>query len=282
MSGTLYICGTPIGNLEDITIRVLNTLKEVDLIACEDTRHTIKLLNHYDIKTKMTSYHEHNKQTKGEELIKEIAGGKNIALVTDAGMPGISDPGSDLVKLCLQNGIPVTCCPGATAQVTGLVLSGISARRYAFEGFLPRDKKERKEVLQSLTSEYRTTVFYEAPHHLTTTLSDLLKALGDRKAATVREITKKHEAILTGTLSFLLDHFTQTEPLGEFVIILEGADKEQAVKDAQDKWLEISFTEHLEIYLQKGASKKEAMKLVAADRGIPKREVYAQLLVDES
>ena len=214
MDGTLYLCATPIGNLGDITLRVLEILKSVDVIAAEDTRNTLKLLNHFDIKTPMTSYHQYNLETKGPKLIEMLKEGKSIALVTDAGMPGISDPGEDMAKRCRIEGIPVTIAPGASAGISALVLSGMEARRYVFEGFLPMDKKERQAVLKNLEKETRTTVFYEAPHRLTDTLSALLKAAGDREAAAVREITKRYEEVRHDTLGGLLEYYKENPPKG--------------------------------------------------------------------
>lgn len=268
--GTLYLCGTPIGNIRDMTYRAVDTLKEVDIIAAEDTRQSIKLLNYYNIKTPLTSYHEHNKASKGPKLIEELKSGKNIALVTDAGMPAISDPGQDLVKLCYKNGITVTAVPGATAVVTGLVLSGLDTRSYAFEGFLPPVKKQRRQVLERLAKEERTAVLYEAPHHLTDTLKELSEALGDRKAVTVRELTKKYEQRKEGTLSQLVEYYEQEPPKGEFVIVIEGYKR-----DKGEEYSHMSVQEHFEQYLTQGLSEKDAMKAVAKERGIGKSQVYA-------
>ena len=275
MSGTLYLCGTPIGNLGDITPRILETLQSVDCIACEDTRHTLKLLNHYQIKNKLTSYHEHNKHEKGKELLNILIEGKNIALVTDAGMPGISDPGEELVALCHSHGIPVTSCPSATAMVSALILSGFSTRRYIFEGFLPKEKKMRAEVLQSFQAESRTVLLYESPHRLLKTLSELTVALPHRQAAVVRELTKKHEEILRGTFAELNELFSEKEIRGEFVIVIEGENPETLKKQAQDAWLALSIEEHMQMYLEQGLSKKEAIKTVAKERGLNKRELYS-------
>lgn len=273
----LYICGTPIGNLEDITYRVVRVLSQVDLIAAEDTRQSVKLLNHFDIKTPLTSYYEHNKDTKGPQLIRLLQEGKDIALVTDAGMPGISDPGEDLIRLCYENNVPVTVVPGATAVVTALVLSGLSSRSYIFEGFLPRNKKQRAEVLERLKDESRTTVFYEAPHHLIDTLEEIYNTVGDRQMAAARELTKKHETVNRGTVGQVLDYFKENEPKGEFVIVLEGKDKEKIKEDKIASFEEMSLEEHLKMYVDKGMTEKDAMKQVAKDRGIGKREVYAYL-----
>ena len=274
----LYLCATPIGNLEDITLRVLNTLKNVQLIAAEDTRHTLKLLNHYEISTPMTSYHEHNKIAKGVYLLERLLEGESIALVSDAGMPGISDPGADLVRLCYENDVPVTVLPGASAAVTALVISGIDTRRFVFEGFLPHDKKECREVLAALKAEHRTIVFYEAPHRLTNTLCQLADALGnDRKAACVRELTKKFEEVRQGRLAELLAYYETTPPKGEFAIVVEGLSLEiQRMHEIADFAL-VPVVEHMKQYLDAGMEQKEAMKRVAKDRGVSKREIYAYL-----
>ncbi len=278
MAGTLYLCATPIGNLEDITFRVIRTLKEVDLIAAEDTRHSIKLLNHFDIKTPMTSYHEFNKRDKGPYLIEKLLEGTNIALVTDAGTPGISDPGEDLVKLAYEAGVPVTSLPGAAACITALTLSGLSTRRFSFEAFLPTDKKEKQQILHELSQETRTIILYEAPHRLVKTLKELRDALGNRKMTLVREITKKHETALKSTISDVISYYEDVEVKGECVLVIEGRNREDMVKEEQDKWTNMSIPEHMEIYLRQGMDKKEAMKAVAVDRGVSKREVYNELL----
>jgi 16S rRNA (cytidine1402-2'-O)-methyltransferase len=277
MYGTLYLCATPIGNLGDITLRVIELLKECDLIAAEDTRNTLKLLNHFGIDTPMTSYHEHNKLSKGPVLIEKLKEGKNIALVTDAGMPGISDPGEDMARLCREEGIPVTVAPGASAVVTALVLSGMPARRFVFEGFIPADKKEASQVLSRLEKETRTTVFYEAPHRLTDTLKALLKAAGNREAACVREITKKYEEVKKDSLENLLSFYSENPPKGEFVIIVGGADEEELRREEIASWESICLEEHMKRYTDSGMSEKDAMKQVAKDRGVSKRDIYAQL-----
>lgn len=274
MSGTLFICGTPIGNLEDITIRCLNTLKSVDVIAAEDTRQTIKLLNHYEIKTPLTSYHEHNKAVKGHKLLEEIKKGKNIALVSDAGMPGISDPGEDLIKLCYEENISVTAVPGPTAEATAAVLSGIGCTSYCFEGFLPKDKKQRKAVLDRLKNETRTIVIYEAPHRIKKTLDELYKLLGNRNAAVVKELTKKHENIFRGSIENIIDFYEKNEPKGEFVLVIEGIGINQIRENEKAYFQNISIKEHIELYLNQGMSNKEAMKQTAKDRGVGKREIY--------
>lgn len=273
----LYICGTPIGNLEDMTYRVVRVLSEVDLIAAEDTRQSVKLLNHFDIKTPLTSYYEHNKDVKGPQLIKLLQEGKDIALVTDAGMPGISDPGEDLIKLCYENNVPVTVVPGPTAVVTALVLSGLNSRSYIFEGFLPRNKKQRAEVIERLVDESRTTVFYEAPHHLVDTLDSIYKTVGDRNIAVARELTKKHETVNRGAVGEVLEYFKENEPKGEFVLVLEGKDKEKIKEDKIASFEEMTIEEHFNMYIEQGMSEKDAMKQVAKDRGIGKRDVYAYI-----
>lgn len=278
MTGTLYLCATPIGNLEDITFRVLRTLKEVDLIAAEDTRNSIKLLNHFEIKTPMTSYHEFNKIEKAYQLVAKLKEGQNIALITDAGTPGISDPGEDIVRICYEEGVPVTSLPGAAACITALTMSGRPTRRFAFEAFLPRDKKERAAVLEELKNETRTIILYEAPHHLVKTITELMNALGDRELTVCRELTKKHEDKLQTTFSELLEYSKEHEPRGEYVLIICGRDREELVKEQQESWESMSLEEHMQLYEAQGVSHKEAMKLVAKDRGISKRDVYQALL----
>lgn len=278
MAGMLYICATPIGNLEDITLRTLRILKEVDLIAAEDTRHSIKLLNHFEIKTPMTSYHEYNKYDKAKILVEKMAAGTNIALITDAGTPAISDPGEELVKQCLEAGITVTSLPGPSAFVTALTLSGRSTRRFCFEAFLPYDKKEREEILQELKTETRTIILYEAPHKLKKTLKDLYGALGDRKLSLCRELTKKHETNFCTTLAEAAAYYETEEPRGEFVLVIEGADKEALKEQALEGFLAMSIPEHVQYYMDQGIDKKEAMKKAAKDRGIGKRDVYQALL----
>lgn len=277
MSGTLYLCATPIGNLDDITLRVLNLLKTCDLIAAEDTRHTLKLLNHFEINTPMTSYHDHNRISKGPYLIEKLKSGLNIALVTDAGMPGISDPGEDLARLCYEEGVPVTVAPGASAAVTALVLSGMATRSFVFEGFLPTDKKEKAKVLARLQREERTVIFYEAPHRLTDTLEELLKAAGNRNAACIRELTKKFEEVRKAPIEELLTFYKENPPKGEFVVIIEGADGEVLRQEEIDNFEKMSLEEHMKLYTDKGMTEKEAMKQVAKDRGLSKRDIYAQL-----
>lgn len=278
MAGTLYLCATPIGNLEDITFRVLETLKTVDVIAAEDTRNSIKLLNRFEIKTPMTSYHEFNKFDKGRQLIEQLLEGKNIAVITDAGMPGISDPGEELVRMAYEAGVPVTVLPGACACVTALTLSGLPTRRFCFEAFLPSDKKERKDVLAELVDETRTIVLYEAPHRLVKTLAELLETLGDRRLTICRELTKKHEEAFRTTFSEALTFYEENEPKGECVLVIEGADREELRRAEQESFGSLSLEEHMDRYLSQGMNKKDAMKAVAADRGVSKREIYAMLL----
>lgn len=281
MQGKLFLCATPIGNLEDITLRVLRTLKEVDLIAAEDTRNSIKLLNHFEIKTPMTSYHEHNKIDKAYQLIEKMKAGTNVALITDAGTPGISDPGEELVRICYQSGIEVSSLPGAAACITALTLSGLPTRRFAFEAFLPRNKKERLAILSSLESETRTIILYESPHHLRKTLEELQQALGDRKITLCRELTKRYETAFATTLSEAVSYYQEQEPKGEFVLVIEGKSLQQLKEEQQQNWKTIPLKEHMIYYEDQGISHKEAMKLVAKDRGISKRDVYAMLMTLE-
>ena len=278
MSGKLYLCATPIGNLEDITFRVVRILKEADLIAAEDTRNSLRLLNHFEIKTPMTSYHEYNKIEKGHQLVEKMLGGLTVALITDAGTPGISDPGEELVKMCLEAGIPVSSVPGPAACITALTMSGLSTRRFAFEAFLPSDKKEKQAVLEELKTETRTIVLYEAPHRLLRTLQELYDTLGERKLTVCRELTKKHETAFQTTLKGAVDWYSVNEPRGECVLVIEGKSRESIEKEKQESWQEISIEEHMERYESQGVSRKEAMKLVAADRGSTKREIYQYLL----
>lgn len=278
MSGKLYLCATPIGNLEDMTYRVVRTLGEVDLIAAEDTRNSIKLLNHFGIKTPMTSYHEYNKIEKGKKLIEKLKDGMQIALVTDAGTPGVSDPGEELVKMCYEEGIEVTSLPGAAACITALTLSGLSTRRFAFEAFLPTDKKERQAVLDELKEETRTIVLYEAPHRLVKTLKLLTDVLGDRKVSVCRELTKKHETVFATTLPEALAYYEKNAPKGECVIVIEGKSRQEIREEEKAQWEQLTVEEHMEHYLSGGMEKKEAMKQVAKDRGVSKRDIYQALL----
>jgi len=278
-TGTLYLCATPIGNLEDITYRVLRTLKEVDLIAAEDTRNSIRLLNHFEIKTPMTSYHEYNKIDKAYQLVAKMREGKNIALITDAGTPGISDPGEDIVRICYEEGIPVTSLPGAAACITALTMSGLPTRRFAFEAFLPKDKKEHRAVLEELKTETRTIIIYEAPHHLVRTLQELSDTLGgDRRLTICRELTKRHEEKLQMTLADSLSYYEVNEPRGEYVLIIAGRSREEMKKEEQAGWEALSLEEHMAHYESQGIDRKEAMKRVAKDRGVSKRDIYQALL----
>lgn len=276
--GTLYLCATPIGNLEDITYRVVRTLGEVDLIAAEDTRNSIRLLNHFGIKTPMTSYHEHNKIEKAYKLAELLRAGKDIALITDAGTPGISDPGEELVRICYEEGLPVTSLPGAAACITALTMSGRPTRRFVFEAFLPRDKKERAAVLEELRKETRTIIIYEAPHHLIKTAEELLEVLGDRELTVCRELTKRHEEKMQTTLAGLLEYSKTNDPRGEYVLIICGLSRARLEEEKQQSWMELGLDEHMDYYEAQGISRKEAMKLVAKDRGISRRDVYQALL----
>ncbi len=278
MAGKLYLCATPIGNLEDITLRVLRVLKEVDLIAAEDTRNSIRLLNHFGIHTPMTSYHEHNKIEKAHRLVEKMQNGQDIALITDAGTPGISDPGEDLVRICYEAGIEVTALPGAAACVTALTMSGLKTRRFAFEAFLPRDKKEREETLKEMERETRTLVLYEAPHHLLKTLQELHGALGDRRLSVCRELTKKFEEIQRTTLGDAVLYYSGHPAKGEFVLVIEGKSRKAIREEEEKSWEKIPIEEHMALYEGKGETRTDAMKRVAKDRGISKREVYQRLL----
>lgn len=278
MSGTLYLCATPIGNLEDMTFRCVRILKEVDLIAAEDTRNSIKLLNYFDIHTPMTSYHEYNKIAKAHTLIEHLENGEDIALITDAGTPGISDPGEELVAMCQEAGITVTAVPGAAACITALTISGLSTRRFAFEAFLPTDKKERQAVLNELTEETRTMIIYEAPHRLVRTLELLRETLGDRRIRICRELTKKHETVFATTIGAAVEYYKEQEPKGECVLVIEGKSRQEQVEEERRKWEEMSIQEHMDYYMNQGIQKKEAMKMVAKDRGVGKRDIYQALL----
>lgn len=281
MSGTLYLCATPIGNLQDMTERVLLTLKEVDLIAAEDTRNSIRLLNHFEIRTPMTSYHEYNKVEKAHYLVAQLLTGKNIALITDAGTPAISDPGEVLVAECQKAGVPVTSLPGCCACVTALTLSGLPTRRFCFEGFLPTDKKEKAFVLEELARETRTMILYEAPHHLKRTLSELLETLGERRITLCRELTKKFETVMPTTLEGAVAYYEENEPKGEYVLVIEGKSRKEIEEEQQKSWESMSIEEHMAFYEKQGIDRKSAMKKVAADRGVGKREIYQALLKDE-
>lgn len=276
--GTLYLCATPIGNLGDITERVLRTLESVDLIAAEDTRNTLRLLNHFGIKKPLTSYHEYNKYTKAEELVTKLHRGASIAVVTDAGTPAISDPGEVIAAMCLEQGIRVTSLPGACALITALTMSGMPARRFCFEGFLPADKKERRYVLTQLQREERTTILYEAPHHLRGTLQELYDNLGDRRITLCRELTKKFEEALPMTLASAIEYYGGNEPRGEYVLVLAGADRAALEEEKRRNFEEMTLEEHMALYTDQGLSRKDAMKKVAADRGVSKRDIYKELM----
>lgn len=280
MAGTLYLCATPIGNLQDMTPRVVETLQMVDVIAAEDTRNSIRLLNHFDIHTPMTSYHEFNKVEKAKQLVAQLQSGKNIALITDAGTPAISDPGEVLVQFCQEAGITVTSLPGACACITALTMSGLSTRRFCFEGFLPADKRERKAVMEDLMDESRTMILYEAPHHLVKTLEDLYRTLGERRLTLCRELTKKFETILPTTLEQALRLFEKEDPRGEYVLVVEGKSLEERKKESQEDWQELSIEEHMAYYEKMGMDQKSAMKQVAKDRGVGKREIYQAINIE--
>ena len=275
MAGMLYLCATPIGNLGDMTPRVVETLRQVDVIAAEDTRNSIKLLNHFEINTPMTSYHEYNKVEKAHQLIAKMQEGQDVALITDAGTPAISDPGEVLVAMCHEAGIAVTSLPGPAACITALTLSGLSTRRFCFEGFLPADKKEKAMVLEELKQESRTMILYEAPHHLVKTLEELYQNLGNRRITLCRELTKKFETILLTTLEDALEKYESEEPRGEYVLVLEGKSFEQKKEEAIKSWEEMTIEEHMAYYEAQGMDNKSAMKQVAKDRGVGKRDIYS-------
>ena len=281
MAGTLYLVATPIGNLEDITFRAVRILKEADLIAAEDTRNSIRLLNHFDIHTPMTSYHEHNKIEKAKTLLNKLREGQNVAVITDAGTPGISDPGEEMVRMCLEEGIPVTGVPGPAACVTAVTISGQPCRRFAFEAFLPKNKKERSRVLGEMARETRTMIVYEAPHHLKGTLKELAEALGDRSITLTRELTKKHEEVEKTTLYQAMEIYETKEPRGEYVLVIAGKSKEEAVEESKKQWEEMTVEEHVAMYEEQGMDRKEAMKAAAKDRGVSKRDIYQQLMRQE-
>ena len=282
MAGTLYLCATPIGNLEDMTYRAVRILKEVDLIAAEDTRNSIKLLNYFEIKTKMTSYHEYNKVDKAVYLVNKLREGLDIAVITDAGTPGISDPGEELVRQCYEAGVEVTSLPGAAACITALTMSGQKTRRFCFEAFLPKDKKEKSRVLESLKEETRTIIIYEAPHRLLKTLKELSTVLGGERAITVcKELTKRYENSMVTTLDGACEYYEVNEPRGEFVLVIAGKSRDAIKQEEQDKWKAMSEMEHVQMYMDQGMDKKEAMKAAAKDRGVSKRDIYNKLLESE-
>lgn len=276
-AGMLYLCATPIGNLEDITFRVLRILKEVDLIAAEDTRNSIKLLNHFEIKTPMTSYHEYNKIDKAKVLVEKMLAGADVAVITDAGTPGISDPGEELVRQCYEAGIKVTSLPGPVACVTALTMSGLPTRRFCFEAFLPTDKQERKAVLNELENETRTMVIYEAPHRLKKTLAELKEVFGgERRISICKELTKRYENAFLTTFDEAVDYYEVNEPKGEFVLVIEGKSRAELIKEQQEQWENMSVIEHVDMYIASGMDKKEAMKAAAKDRGVSKRDIYEE------
>ena len=282
--GRLLLCATPIGNLEDMTPRVIAAMREADVIAAEDTRNTIKLLNHFDIHTPMVSYHEYNKFERADELVGRMLRGETVAVVTDAGTPAISDPGEVLAAKCIEAGIRVSSLPGACALITALTMSGMSARRFAFEGFLPNDKSEKKErtrILNQLADEERTMILYEAPHRLRTTLRDLEEHLGDRKVTLCRELTKRYEEAVPTTLRGALELYEEKEPRGEYVLVLEGKSREEREEESRREWEQMSVKDHVALYEGKGMTRKEAMKAAAQDRGISRREIYDQLLEED-
>lgn len=280
MAGIIYLVATPIGNLKDITMRALEILKSVDIVAAEDTRNTIHLLNYYGIKASITSYHEYNKIEKAQVLVEQALAGKNIALVTDAGMPAVSDPGEDLVRIAYENGVKVSVIPGASASVSALALSGLPTRRFAFEAFLPVDKKEREMVLEQMKRETRTMILYEAPHRLVKTLRLLMQALGEeRKISIVRELTKLHEEVLPFRLGEAVKAYEEgLQPRGEYVLVIEGISNAEYIKEEQREWESLSIAEHVTFYEKKGMDHKEAMRMAARDRGVSKREIYQALL----
>jgi 16S rRNA (cytidine1402-2'-O)-methyltransferase len=275
MSGKLYVCATPIGNLEDITYRTLRVLNEVDLIAAEDTRHSIKLLNHFEISKPLTSYHEHNKDSKGGYLINKLLEGENIALISDAGMPGISDPGEEVIKQAIENNIEIEVLPGATASITALVGSGLETAKFAFEGFLDRDKKRRREQLEEIKHEKRTIIFYESPHRLKDTLKDMLKILGNRSISINRELTKKYQEIIRNDIQGCIDIFNEREVKGEFVLIVEGFKGEVEQVCEYDHLNERDYVQKL---IEEGITKKDAIKIVCKERKLKKDVVYKQVL----
>ena len=281
MAGKLYLCATPIGNLEDMTFRVVRTLKEVDLIGAEDTRNSIKLLNHFEIKTPMTSYHEYNKYDKAAALVKMMLDGKNIALITDAGTPGISDPGEELVRQCYEAGVEVTSLPGATAVTTALSMSGMETRRFCFEAFLPKEKRLREKIFNTLKDETRTIIIYEAPHRLVKTLEELLKHLGDRSIAFCRELTKTYEEVRRDTISSAIEYYQANAPRGEFVLVIQGKSMDELDQEERAKWEDMSIEDHMDVYLKQGMDKKTAMKAVAKDRGVSKRDIYNEIVKEK-
>jgi len=274
MSGKLYLVPTPIGNLKDITLRALEVLKMVDVVACEDTRQSLKLLNHFNIKKTLISYHKHNENGKSEDIIEMLKEGKNIAIVSDAGTPGISDPGEVIVKKCIEENIDFEVLTGATAITTALVYSGLDTTKFIFRGFLPRENKDRKPIIDDLVNRTETLVFYEAPHRILNTLEFLYENLGDRKIAICRELTEMYEDIIRMTLGEAIKYYKENSPRGEYVLILEGKSLEELQEEERSKWNSLSVEEHIKTYIEEGFSKKDAIKKVAKDRDMPKSEVY--------
>ena len=278
-TGELFLCATPIGNLEDMPVRAVRIMKEADLIAAEDTRNSIKLINHFEIDTPMTSYHEYNKVDKAKVLVDKMLAGQTVALITDAGTPGISDPGEELVRQAVQAGINVTSVPGPAACINALIISGLPTRRFVFEAFLPSDKKERAAVLEELSHETRTMIIYEAPHRLCRTLAELAEILGgDRQIAVCKELTKRHETVYRSDIKGAVDYYNANEPRGEYVLVIAGLNREDIIRDKQDAWKEMPLEEHLKHYESQGIERREAIKLVAKDRGVPKRAIYNMTL----
>ena len=278
-AGELFLCATPIGNLEDMPVRAVRIMKEADLIAAEDTRNSIKLINHFEIDTPMTSYHEYNNVDKAKVLVDKMLAGQTVALITDAGTPGISDPGEELVRQAVQAGINVTSVPGPAACINALIISGLPTRRFVFEAFLPSDKKERAAVLEELSHETRTMIIYEAPHRLCRTLAELAEILGgDRQIAVCKELTKRHETVYRSDIKGAVDYYNANEPRGEYVLVIAGLNREDIIRDKQDAWKEMPLEEHLKHYESQGIERREAIKLVAKDRGVPKREIYNMTL----
>jgi len=278
-TGELFLCATPIGNLEDMPVRAVRIMKEADLIAAEDTRNSIKLINHFEIDTPMTSYHEYNKVDKAKVLVDKMLAGQTVVLITDAGTPGISDPGEELVRQAVQAGINVTSVPGPAACINALIISGLPTRRFVFEAFLPSDKKERAAVLEELSHETRTMIIYEAPHRLCRTLAELAEILGgDRQIAVCKELTKRHETVYRSDIKGAVDYYNANEPRGEYVLVIAGLNREDIIRDKQDAWKEMPLEEHLKHYESQGIERREAIKLVAKDRGVPKREIYNMTL----
>lgn len=279
MMGKIYLVPTPIGNLKDITLRALEVLENCDLVAAEDTRQSLKLLNHFNIKKPLVSYHKYNEGVKAEELIRRAREGQNIAVVSDAGSPGISDPGEVIVKRCIEENVEFEVLPGATAIITGLVYSGLDTTKFLFRGFLPRENKERLPIIDEVKNSKETLIFYEAPHRLIATLTFLREHLGNRRAVAARELTKLHEEIIRGTLEEIINHYENVEPRGEYVLLIEGKTLEEIKEEQEALWKDLTIGEHIVRYMEEGYNKKEAIKKVAKDRGLPKSEVYKHTIL---